>query len=270
VSRVALSVAAVAQDIFVSVVTHQQAKVELSAQVDSLRAQLARMQRLAAIGTMASMVVHEFNNILTPILSYAQLAGNGNQIMRDKAIRHAYEGSTRAAAICRALLGLSRSDDSVETVHVAELVNDTLTAMARDPAKDGITLVQKVPPKLALATRPGQVKQVLLNLLLNARAAVKAAGRGGSIMISADRRAAGVSLSVADTGEGIALENLERIFEPFFTTKGGEGTGLGLTICQQIAEGLGGKLTVRSQLGQGSCFTLHLPAKAARVPKTVK
>ena len=213
---------------------------------------------------MAAMVVHEFNNILTPMYNYARLAAGGDEKMRDKAIRHAMEGSARAAAICRSLLDLAGTEaQTPQKVSLAELLDETLTAMGRDFSKDGIRLLTKVPARLTIATRPAELKQVLLNLLLNARVAVMDKGRGQSISITADRINGSVILRVADTGVGIAPEIRKRIFEPFFTTHSGSGTGLGLAVCRQIVKSMKGRLTVRSQVGKGTVFTISLPGKTA-------
>jgi signal transduction histidine kinase len=209
------------------------------------------------------MVAHEFNNILTPVLNYAQLAMTGDEAMRDKAIQRAYEGAVRAGSICQALLDVAgNGSDKPRRVSLQELVENTLAAMGRDPAKDGIQLVKKVPADLKMTTRPAELKQVLLNLLLNAHQAVLAKSRSKSISITAGRSNGQVRIRVADTGAGIAREDLERIFEPFFTTKGDTGSGLGLAVCREIVESLRGRLDVRSEPGKGTCFTVVLPVNA--------
>ena len=147
----------------------------------------------------------------------------------------------------------------METVPVAQLIEETLAAMARAPSKDDIVLIRKVPPKLRITTRPVELQQVLLNLLLNARTAVLAKAHGRSIRISAFRRNGQTFIRVADTGVGIPPENEERIFEPFFTTKNSGGTGLGLAVCRDIVESLNGQISVRSQPGKSTCFTIALP-----------
>ncbi len=243
----------------------------LESEVCALQKQLARAQRLATVGTMAAMVAHEFNNILTPIYNYARLAAAGDEKMRNKAIRHALEGSAQAAAICRALLDLAGTETQTpQKVSLAELLDETLTAMGRDFSKDGIRLVRKIPARLTLTTRPAELKQVLLNLLLNARAAVMEKGVGKSISISADRSNGSVILRVSDTGVGIAPEIRKRIFEPFFTTRSDTGTGLGLAVCRQIIKSMKGRLTVRSQPEKGTVFTISLPVKAAAVRRTTR
>ncbi len=248
----------------------KEASVEaaLREEVAHLRAQLSHAQRLATVGTMAAMVAHEFNNILTPILTYAMLASDGDPVMQEKCVRFSLNGAKRACAVSKALLALvnNQPSDHPESVKLAELVSQVLDAMARDPAKDGVTLVVKVPEKLSLSTRPGELAQVLLNLVLNARWAVAQKGRGGSIQIEAVKEGSQVMLRVSDTGIGIAPENMERIFQPFFTTRSEGGNGLGLAICKHIAESLGGHLGVRSELGKGTCFTVSLPDGKKRRP----
>lgn len=233
---------------------------KLREEVRSLQAQLRHSQRLATVGTMTAMVAHEFNNLLTPMLNYARLAQDGDQAIRDKAVRYTLEGSSRVTAICRALLDLSSGQSQpAQRVEMSALVEQALQAMARDPAKDGITLIRNIPARLKLTTRPVELMQVLLNLLLNARHAAIAKGRGQCIEIAAARRDGKILLRIRDTGVGIPRQNLARIFDPFFTTRGENGRGLGLAICRQIARELGGQITVRSQLGKGSVFTVALP-----------
>ncbi len=233
--------------------------VQPAAQVECLYLQLRRMQRMATVGMLAEMVAHEFNNILTPMLNCSGLARDADEDTRERFIRRAYDAAVRASTICRALLDFACLDgERLQSVSLAELVQQTLTAMARDPAKDHIRLDVNVSPEIRLTTRPVELKQVLLNLLLNARQAVLAKDDLRRIAISAETRKGEVFLRVADTGPGIPPENLERIFEPLFTTRR-DGTGLGLAVCRHIVQSLNGRIAVRSELGRGSCFTVALP-----------
>jgi signal transduction histidine kinase len=230
----------------------------------ALRNQLRHCQRMASLGTMAAMVAHEFNNILTPMMNYAQLARE-NPALVDKALHKAVDGSQRAAVICQAILGFSRNDVPPGTeVNISSLVAETLQAMGRDLRKDGIELTYRGPADLSVMTRKVELQQVLLNLVLNARTAVLDREGPRRIEIGAERCADGLVLRVADTGVGIAPEHLKRIFDPHFTTRKGEdgqaaGHGLGLYICREIVKSMDGSITVTSQPGAGATFTVCLP-----------
>jgi len=245
----------------VGVVGQGRLVAQLRDEVRALDDQLRRAQRLVTVGTITSMIVHEINNILTHVIGRLELADEGDETSCRGSLRRVRKGYDSAAAICQALLHLTCGDpQQVQTVPVAQLIEETLAAMARAPSKDGIVLIRKVSPKLQITTRPVELKQVLLNLLLNARAAVLGKEGGSqSICISASRRNGETFIRVADTGVGIPPEYRQRIFEPFFTTKNGEGTGLGLAVCREIVESLKGRISVRSQLGKSTCFTIALP-----------
>ncbi|MFB3894039.1 MAG: sensor histidine kinase [Phycisphaerae bacterium] len=244
--------------------SHREKLDALKAQVQCLRRQLRKAHCLASMGTMTAMVAHEFNNILTPIISYAQMAQT-NPALVAKAIARAADGGKRAAAICNAIMSLTRCSQSAkERADLRELIDETLAAMARDPKKDGIDLKLDAPAGLTVNTRRVELQQVLLNLILNARHAVMAKPGPRSIQVKAEGSDGKVVIRVADNGVGIAPQNFKRIFEPFYTTRGGNGNGaghgLGLTICKDIVKSLGGRITVRSAVGQGATFTVALPA----------
>jgi signal transduction histidine kinase len=244
---------------------HQEQLDKLAAEVHALREQLRRSQRLAAVGTMTAMVAHEFNNILTPIISYAQMA-QSNPKLADKAITNAANGGPRASTICKAILGMTHAAEDASDVNLAELVAETLSAMARDVRKDGIELTLDVPAGLTLRAKQVELQQVLLNLIINARAALLAKEGLRELEISAHKHRNLVTMTVSDTGVGIAPENLKKIFEPFFTTKNGDGesdaggNGLGLAICHDIITSMGGSISVQSHPGKGTKFSIRLPA----------
>jgi len=248
--------------------THSERLEQLMAENESLKQQLVSSQRLAALGTMSAMVAHEFNNILTPIISYAQMAQR-NPAMVAKAIDRAFDGGQRATDICRAILGLAREDRAEPVrVNVCKLITDTLLAIGRDPKRDAIEIVVRTAADLSIVTRRVELQQVLLNLLLNARTAVLGRPAPRRIEVSASAAGPEVVISVMDNGVGIPRENLKRIFEPFFTTKPNTdgkpgGHGLGLAVCREIVRTLNGEINVKSRPGSGATFTLLLPASLA-------
>jgi signal transduction histidine kinase len=244
--------------------SHQQQLQKLQEQVQALQDQLRRSQRLAAMGTMTAMVAHEFNNILTPIINYAQMAQK-NPALTDKAIARAADGGQRATEICRAILGIARGGGEPALVSLRELIDDMLAATGREPHKDGIELVVDVPRDLTMRIRRVELQQVLLNLYINARAAVLAKTWPRRIELAAKRVRKNVVITVRDSGVGIEPGDIERVFEPFFTTKAEGGSGLGLTICRDIIRTLGGEISLKSTPGQGADFTIRLPAEPVGV-----
>ena len=229
-----------------------------------------KSQALATIGTIAAVIAHEFNNLLTPIVSYSQFALQSAESDKPdmdlirKALSKSFQGSAKAGRICTSMLGLARGESIFGPVSVQKLIDETLAVMARDPQKDGIALRVLVQPELTVVGDVVQLEQVLLNLLINARQAML--GRGGSITIKGQRLESGeVRIQVVDTGPGIPEKLLAKIFQPFFTTKGtarkGEpkGTGLGLAICKEIIEHHRGQIEVQSEVGKGTMFSIYLP-----------
>jgi two-component system NtrC family sensor kinase len=249
-------------------------------QLDGLREQLMESQRLATIGTIAAVIAHEFNNLLTPIVSYSQFAlssledGKPDMEIIRKALTKAFGASTKAGKICTSMLALARGQTQLQTVGVQQMVDEVLLVMARDPKKDGLTLRVQVQPNLKVSGDPVQLEQVLLNMLINARQAMLDAHgvRGGSITIKAfESEGSGgheIRIQIIDTGPGIPEKLLGRIFEPFFTTKGtakrgeSKGTGLGLAICKEIVEHHKGRIEVQSTVGKGTTFSVILPKAA--------
>jgi len=244
-------------------------------QLDALQEQLTESQRLATIGTIAAVIAHEFNNLLTPIVSYSQYALQSaegeapDMALIRKALAKAFQSSSKAGKICQSMLGLARGESFFSDVTVQQLVDEVLLVLARDPQKDGIALRVQVQPDLKVHADPVQLEQVLLNLLINARHAML--GKGGSLTIKASAcdGANELKLQVIDTGPGIPEKLLGKIFQPFFTTKGtaqrgeAKGTGLGLAICKEIVEHHKGRIEVHSEVGKGTTFSIFLPMAPA-------
>lgn len=244
-------------------------------QLDELREQLTESQRLATIGTIAAVIAHEFNNLLTPIVSYSQYALQSAKSEKPdmelvcKALSKAFASADKAGKICTAMLALARGESSENRVAIQTLVDETLMVLARDPQKDGIALRVQIQGDLWVSGDTVQLEQVLLNLMINARQAML--GKGGSLAVKAAAVENGeVRIQVIDTGPGIPENLLPKIFQPFFTTKGtarkdeSRGTGLGLAICKDIIEHHKGRITVESQVGQGTTFNIYLPGSSAK------
>lgn len=248
----------------------------LQGQLDALRQQLTESQRLATIGTITAVIAHEFNNLLTPIVSYSQYAlssAEGDKPDMDlirKALGKSYQSASKAGKICTSMLGLARGESSFGDVSVQQLVDEVLLVMARDPQKDGLALRVQVAPEARVHGDPVQLEQVLLNLLINARHAMQGS-RNGALTIKAQVTDGGdeVRIQVIDTGPGIPEKLIGKIFQPFFTTKGtakkgeAKGTGLGLAICKEIVEHHKGRIEVESVVGKGTTFSIYLPKRAA-------
>lgn len=224
---------------------------------------LAHHQRLETIGTMASSIAHEINNLLTPIMGYAILTLEGLPEGCDELadnVTEIYEASRKAKTIISRLNDLARKNAG-ETFHPVSL--PALAQKALDvaaPARpDHVTVsLDCTDPDLLVEGNETQLSQLLLNLILNAFHAMEETG--GTLALSMAREKNEAVLRVADTGTGIPPEVQPHIFEPFFTTReSGKGTGLGLAIVHQIVESHHGVIAVDSTPGQGAAFTLRFP-----------
>ena len=169
------------------------------------------------------------------------------------------------------MLGLARPRaDRLESTDLVRLTQEVLLLVNKDLSKGRVHVDFQTDGQPHARVNPAQIQQVLLNLIINARQAMP---RGGTVRVRVAHDATGrlSEVSVADTGTGIAPADLRRIFEPFFTTKNGPdatgqgGTGLGLAVCRDIVEAHHGRLRAESRLGQGTTFTLRLPACAGCV-----
>ncbi len=232
-----------------------------------LEKQIQRLQKLAALGTMSAVLAHELNNLLTPILGFCQMAAERkDERTMASAIERTLTYGRHAADLCQKIMGMATDDanEHAAPTPLRPLVEDAVECMARDLSKDGISIAIEVAPTLAARVHAASIKQVLFNLILNARQAM--IDRRGHLFITAQRCGEHmVRLSVRDSGPGIAPETLTKIFEPFFSTKTSanrpdrRGLGLGLFVSKQLVEESGGKLTVESTPGDGATFTLWLP-----------
>src|SRR5258708_6255318 len=232
--------------------------------LEESEAQLRQSQKLEAIGTLAGGVAHDFNNLLTVITGYTQLAllrtpaGAG---MRED-LRRVMGASDGAAKLTHQLLAFSRKQVFLQSVIDLAAVVEGVEPMLRRLIGETIELHVESDARVAriIADR-GQLEQVIINLVVNARDAMP---NGGVVTIRVANNFSGndqrVVLSVGDTGAGIPPAVRERIFEPFFTTKDiGKGTGLGLSTVYGIVKQSGGTIEVESEVGKGTTFTILLP-----------
>lgn len=231
-------------------------------------------ERLAALGTLAAGVAHEINNPLSVIkqsVKWLSLrirknqgsAGPGRAEI-ENTLEHIETAVERARRITHQLLGSVRQvENNFVEIDFERLIDDAAELVAGAASDGGVALERKPAPGLkGVWSNPDKLRQVLMNLLLNA---VHATPEGGSVTVSTEHGDGDFIFSVTDTGVGIPEENLQRIFEPFFTTKSpGEGTGLGLYVTRSILDSLGGDITVESRVGKGTRFTVRLP----KTPKT--
>ncbi|MDB4955769.1 MAG: Blue-light-activated protein [Myxococcales bacterium] len=234
--------------------------------------QLRHAQKMDAIGQLAGGVAHDFNNLLTVIVSYACMleeTDGGDTRQNDAAeIRRAAE---RAAVITRKLLTLSRhSIVAPRSISLSEVVAG-LGTMLRRLAGERVVLAMQENDVPSVLADPGQIEQVVMNLVINARDAMPKGGRltieTGAVEIGTEDAAIRrlptgryVVLAVADTGIGMTPETQSRIFDPFFTTKEvGKGTGLGLAIVHGIVSQANGSITVDSEVGRGTTVRLYFP-----------
>ncbi len=234
----------------------------LEGRLEQLREGLMRSHRLEMLGTMSSIIAHEYNNILTPMISYCQLAqSNPDDIeLLRKAVGKSLNGALNAAEISNSILGFCREDDGEERCCVGDVVREVFQCLGRDPEKDGIELHLEIGEGLFVMMSPTELQQVLLNLVLNARQAMKA--RGGKLRIKAIRDGEVVKITVMDTGIGIDKELVGRVFDVFVTQREGDeskGTGLGLAICRELVTKANGKIEVESSEGAGATFRIELP-----------
>ncbi len=242
-------------------------------ETETLRQQLLQAQRLSSVGELASSIAHEFNNILTTIINSAKLGGRtAEPSEKQQAFDRIVKAGQRAAAIAGGMLGFARKGGTHrQRTDIARLVEEVLILTDKDMSKHRVHVETKYLARPFAWVVPGQIEQILVNLVINARQAM---ATGGRLRISVSENAAGdtVEIKVSDTGQGIAPDQLRMIFEPFFTTKkpdeyGRGGTGLGLSVCRQIIEQHHGRIRVESVVGRGSTFTVKLPGRLPDDPE---
>ncbi|MBI2936501.1 MAG: hypothetical protein HYY31_06845 [Chloroflexi bacterium] len=237
----------------------------LEANLEELKrtqAELVQSAKMASLGTMAAGIAHEIRNPLFSISGRAELLlmkpdTHLKTLQAKEFLGVILEMTARVRRITDDLLAFSRPSNT-EQVQLNQMVESALRLVEHSIKAQGIsiesTLEEQLPPVQA---NPSQLQQTLVNLLLNAKDATPA---GGIIRVRTYREGDAVAAAIEDTGCGIPEENMKRLFEPFFTTKEpGKGTGLGLYLSDRFIREHKGTISVQSQVGKGSIFTVRLP-----------
>lgn len=242
--------------------------------------ELLKIKKLESVGVLAGGIAHDFNNILTAILGNISLADI--YIEKDhkahRLLKKAEEASIQAKDLTQQLLTFSKGGDPVkETRSIKQVIIDSADFVLHG---SNVTCRYAIPDDLWLADiDKGQISRVIQNIVINARQAMP---EGGNITISCENIAdiaketalslpkeKYIKITIADTGTGIPEKHIDKIFDPYFTTKQ-EGSGLGLTITHSIITKHDGHIAVRSKSGEGTTFTIYLPASAKQISRDVK
>ncbi len=217
-----------------------------------------RADRLAVVGGLAAGLAHEIRNPLASMCGSIEILGSapGLDEQERRLMQVVRSEAERLEALVREFLSFARPvSPSLEALDASAAVAEMAELFSAQLAERGIELSVVPGPPVWMRADPGQLRQVLWNVLGNA---ADATARGGRVEVRLFSAGGSGVLEISDTGEGIAEEDLRRIFDPFFTTKE-RGTGLGLAIVHRIVEAHGGHVTVRSEPGRGSTFRISLP-----------
>jgi len=223
---------------------------------------LVQSEKLASIGILAAGVAHEINNPLGGLFNCLRIL---KQKGEDPEFRAKYlglinEGLDRIESTVSKLLWMARKNEHKPAqVNIRNVVNDVYSFVEYKVRKSRINFINEADDNLNIFIDPHDLQQVALNLFINA---IQAMEKGGSLRVRGCREDSKIKIEVRDTGCGIAHENIGRIFDPFFTTKPpGEGTGLGLWLTYEIIRNYNGEISVESEAGKGSTFTLSFPVE---------
>ncbi len=250
-------------------VTDSTRHVELAAlrrRIDALERELLACQRKAMLGNIAAMVAHEFNNLLTPVIARSEAAMNlGDAAFSQKTHERSLTQAQRAIEVARNLLAFARDEEhSIEPCSVAEAVQEAVDTLARPLSKDGIELSIDVPANLLVRAQPDLFCQLLMNLLLNARAAMKE--QRGPLSVTAAEEDDHVAIAVRDSGSGFPDGVIEQRVNPFLAADPNENpddwhaVGMGLSVCRMIAHKHNARLHVSDNDGPGCTFHVRWPA----------
>jgi signal transduction histidine kinase len=223
---------------------------------------MLEIEKFASAGRLAATIAHEVNNPMEAIKNSIYLLANKVRPEANPIYDILKSETERVARIVRQMLGLYRNQEAVKPVDINGLLEDTLLLLARQLQRanvEVITDLRKVPDAVVASD---QLRQVFSNMVINAKDAMPS---GGKLRVrtrhiaGADRVHGFIRILIADTGTGIPNDIVRTIFEPFVTTKGEKGTGLGLWIVKGIIANHGGRIAVRSKVGEGTVFKIDIP-----------
>ncbi len=229
-----------------------------------LQEQLIQSEKLSAIGQLIAGVAHDLNNPLASVVGFSDFLSESGEVPPALAepLQVIRQEAERAATIVKNLLSFARRQEGAHQLQPVQPILESTLALLRNQlmANKAEATLEVEPDLPQIEVNANQIKQIFVNLINNASQAIASASRGGRIRVVAKRWLDGVAVSIADDGPGIPDEIASRVFEPFFTTKPeGEGTGLGLSVCQGIVKEHGGRITLETSPGAGATFTVELP-----------
>jgi len=241
---------------------------KLEARLTQLKAEVRQAQQLASMGSAACSISHEFSNLLSPVLSYAQYAleADDNELQR-KALQVTVKNVQVLVAMADRVLELAAAKETrQEFVALRQVVDDGAESLCRGFEKDGIKFRNDLDEPLGAWADRLHLQQVFFNLFLNARDAM-APSKCGVLKVTGQQQGERVIIKVKDTGPGIPEDIIGGVFDSFLTTKksGRNGRdrcgGIGLALCRDLVTENGGGITVESTPGEGTTFTIDLPAE---------
>ncbi len=247
---------------------------ERTAELHAAERQLFHVQKMEAMGNLAGGIAHDFNNLLAAILGHAELLDEAPPSPQEvtvacSAIRKA---AGRASELTAQLMGFARRGKLCETsVNVHTVIEDVVSILTHTIDKRIQLDVRLHATRWFIKGDPSQIQQIVMNLAVNARDAMKQGGRllfETSLVVAANTEEPQLRLAVVDTGIGIPAELQDRIFEPFFTTKGpGKGSGMGLATVYGVVKNHGGSIQLNSKVGSGTVFEVLLPITEEPIPE---
>jgi two-component system, NtrC family, sensor kinase len=252
---------------------HEQEVEACSRRAAMFEEQLDDCKKMSSVDELSGGIAHEINNPLAIIAQETQLIQHlfqSSALRDDREIEECKESIKiieaqvdRCKEIVQKLLSLARHKEPVlQHVDVNKLIENIIMIFEKDAAARNIRIVKNLAQNLpVLLSDPPLLRQVILNIMINAAQAIE---QSGTITVGTSLQDEFIEIVVKDTGCGISEEHLSKIFIPFFSTKPqGKGTGLGLAICRGMIEVLGGRIAVSSDLGKGTCFSVTLPIQRA-------